>query len=59
MQTCTCYHEENRIIYVYCHLTGKPVPLNTTVGVCWGTKEREECSCKGDELKCNFYNKVN
>lgn len=23
--------------------------------VCWGTKEREECSCDGDETKCNFY----
>lgn len=23
--------------------------------VCWGTKEMEECSCGGDESKCNFY----
>lgn len=23
--------------------------------VCYGTKEREECSCEGDENKCNFY----
>lgn len=22
---------------------------------CWGTKEREECSCDGDKNKCNFY----
>lgn len=22
---------------------------------CWGTKEREMCSCGGDETKCNFY----
>lgn len=22
---------------------------------CWGTKEREQCSCNGDESKCNFY----
>lgn len=22
---------------------------------CWGTKEREECSCGGDETKCNLY----
>ena len=22
--------------------------------VCWGTKECEECSCDGDERKCNF-----
>ncbi len=23
--------------------------------VCYGTKEMEECSCGGDERKCNFY----
>lgn len=23
--------------------------------VCYGTKEREECSCGGDKSKCNFY----
>ena len=22
---------------------------------CWGTKERDVCSCGGDETKCNFY----
>lgn len=21
---------------------------------CWGTKEKEKCSCGGDETKCNF-----
>lgn len=25
---------------------------------CWGTKEREPCSCNGDETKCNFYSDV-
>ena len=24
-------------------------------GTCWGTRECEECSCNGDESKCNFY----
>lgn len=24
---------------------------------CWGTKERDECSCNGDETKCDFYPK--
>ena len=23
--------------------------------VCYGTKEREECTCGGDKNKCNFY----
>ena len=25
---------------------------------CWGTKEREVCSCSGDKTKCNFYQYV-
>lgn len=24
-------------------------------GTCWGTREREECTCDGDITKCNFY----
>lgn len=24
-------------------------------GACWGTKEREKCSCDGDRNKCDFY----
>lgn len=23
---------------------------------CYGTKEKEPCSCDGDKSKCNFYN---
>lgn len=25
------------------------------VGVCWGTAERDACSCGGDKRKCDFY----
>ena len=25
---------------------------------CWGTKERDECSCGGDRTKCDFYPEV-
>ena len=25
--------------------------------VCYGTKEREECTCGGNKNKCNFYSK--
>lgn len=41
---CKCYHAERNFI-------GK-------IGVCWGTKEREACSCSGDESKCDFYENV-
>lgn len=27
-------------------------------GECWGTREREECSCGGDQRKCDFYEDV-
>lgn len=38
---CKCYHAEKNFL-------GK-------IGVCWGTKECEACSCGGDESKCDFY----
>lgn len=38
---CKCYHAERNFV-------GK-------IGVCWGTKECEACSCDGDESKCDFY----
>lgn len=41
---CKCYHAERNFI-------GK-------IGVCWGTKECEACSCGGDESKCDFYDYV-
>ena len=41
---CKCYHAERNFI-------GK-------IGVCWGTKECEACSCGGDEAKCDFYDYV-
>ena len=44
MSNCSCYHP---IIY------SKHPPIYRDE--CWGTKEREECSCGGDERKCNFY----
>ena len=25
------------------------------MSVCWGTKERETCTCDGDKSRCNFY----
>jgi len=29
--------------------------IESEVGVCLGTKEREECDCGGDKTKCTFY----
>ena len=29
--------------------------LEHGVSVCWGTKEKDLCTCGGDKKKCNFY----
>lgn len=42
--SCKCYHADKNFL-------GK-------IGVCWGTKECEACSCGGDETKCDFYDYV-
>lgn len=45
MSLCSCYEQvQSR----YC---GMPLTLH----VCNGTKEREECTCYGEEAKCDFY----
>lgn len=44
MSVCECYH------FAY--------TPHSQVGVCWGTKECEQCSCGGDRLKCDFYEEV-
>ena len=41
---CKCYHADKNFL--------------GEIGVCWGTKERESCSCRGDEAKCDFYDYV-
>lgn len=45
MEKCNCYHEyPNNYRSAY-----------GDVGVCYGTKECDPCSCGGDESKCDFY----
>lgn len=50
---CTCYHTQYKIL----GWIGPDEPLKKIVGVCYGTKEREECSCGGDPSMCTFYPK--
>ena len=42
--SCKCYHADKNLL--------------GEIGVCWGTKECEACSCNGDEAKCDFYDYV-
>lgn len=55
---CDCYHIESKRRYTYHPITGEPISHDDRVGVCWGTKEIDECSCGGDRTKCNFYPEV-
>lgn len=58
---CECYHEikepfhPSDYIKGYYAAKGWKLPETTTRAVCWGTKECEQCSCGGDEAKCDFY----
>lgn len=47
------YYEEREVIDYYSFNSDRRL-----VGICNGTKEREECACKGDRVKCDFYPKV-
>ena len=41
MIKCDAYHNERNYLGGF--------------GICYGTKEKEPCSCGGDYNKCNFY----
>jgi hypothetical protein len=41
---CECYRAEKNFL--------------GEVGTCWGTAERDACSCGGDKSKCDFYPSV-
>lgn len=44
MNICSCYHDEQNFLHER--------------GVCYGTKEKEPCSCGGNPVKCDFYEGV-
>ena len=52
---CSCYHTETITKYLYDTINGNRVNWEHTIGKCWGTKECEECFCKGEESNCDFY----
>ena len=55
---CDCYHIENVRQYTYHPVTREPIGHDIGIGVCWGTKEMDECDCGGDKIKCDFYPEV-
>jgi hypothetical protein len=44
--------------YRYNEFTGEPIRKEREIGVCYGTKECEQCHCGGDRKKCDFYEEV-
>ena len=55
MKKCDSYHLQPKTRYTYHPLTGSPIAHDIKVGVCWGTKECDECNCGGDMTQCDFY----
>ena len=66
VKQCDCYHTRTKTTYLdpatVAYMTGKWPENNgkieSEVGVCWGTKEQEECNCNGDRKQCTFYPEV-
>lgn len=53
---CDSYHTKDVTRFTYDRYTGRCDGSYTkTVGVCWGTRECDECRCDGNKLDCTFY----
>ena len=55
---CDCYYAHQGRRYTYHPITGQRIVQDIEKGICNGTKERDECSCRGDKTKCDFYPEV-
>lgn len=55
---CDCYRIESKRKYTYNPITRELDKHDITVGVCWGTREIDECNCNGNRTKCDFYPEV-
>lgn len=56
---CDSYHTKDRTRFTYDRYTGKCDGSYTeTVGVCWGTRECDECRCEGNKLYCTHYPEI-
>lgn len=54
---CDCYSIERKCYFLKT-ISGQSVRNDYTIGVCNGTREREQCKCGGDTKKCDFYEEV-
>lgn len=51
LEICDCYNVRTRARTIF----GGAFRVDERYGVCYGTKECDECSCGGDPAKCDFY----
>ena len=58
MDKCDKYHLYDKWVITYNPVSGAPIRNTRPVGVCWGTKEQDECSCEGNRCDCDFYETV-
>ena len=58
MSKCDCYRVRQIKQSCISQITGMPFWYDTEFSYCVGTKEQDECSCNGDEAKCDFYPEV-
>lgn len=58
MCKCSCYETKVEVNYTFHPITKRPIPNKRKVGICNGTKERDQCSCEGDMTRCDFYPEV-
>ena len=54
MKKCDCYDVAEELVGWYTPNSPKMVLKSR----CFGTREREECTCGGDRSKCDFYPEV-
>lgn len=55
MNKCKCYQKRR---YIRGWKDSSSPIFEREVGVCYGTKEKEECACGGDRTKCDFYPEI-
>jgi hypothetical protein len=58
MNKCDKYHLYDKWLITYNPATGNAIRNTHQVGVCWGTKGQDECTCGGDTAKCDFYDHI-
>lgn len=55
MDKCKCYQKQR---YIRGWKDSSTPIFEREIGICLGTKEKEQCLCNGDESECDFYDYI-